>query len=142
MDIREGILLAFLGINTVSDIKTKKILSWSAWAFGVFGILYGFISGELNLLLAMTTVLPGIVFLIISRITDESMGYGDGIVVLIMGTYIGIQKLVSSLMIALLFAAAWSIILLVFLKKKKQAEFPFVPFVLLGYLGGLLIWSV
>ena len=141
MDIREGVLLAFLGINTVSDIKTKKILGWSAWAFGVFGILYGFITEELNILLALTTVLPGLVFLAISKITDESMGYGDGIVVLIMGTYIGIQKLVSSLMIALLCAAVWSIILIVFKGKKKQAEFPFVPFVLLGYLGGLLIWN-
>lgn len=139
MNIREGILLAFLGLNTVSDIRSKKILVWSAWVFGLFGLVYGFVGNELSILQGLVALLPGIIFLIISKITKESMGYGDGMIVLVMGIYISIQKLVGSLMIALIFAAAWSMILLVFFKKKKHEEFPFVPFVLLGYLGGMLI---
>lgn len=139
MSISEGILLVFLGINAVSDIRTKKIIGWSAGIFGLFGLLYGFILGGLNLFTVAIALLPGIVFLIIGKLSREAFGYGDGIVVLIMGLYIGIQKLVDSLLIALLLAGVWSIVLMVFLKKKKQAEFPFVPFVLLGYLGGLFI---
>ena len=139
MGIREGILLAFLGLNTVSDIKTKKILVWSAWVFGIFGFVYGFVGNGLSLLQGLMALLPGIIFIAISKITKESMGYGDGIIVLVMGVYISPQKIVGSLMIALIFAAVWSGILLVFFRKKKHDEFPFVPFVLLGYLGGLLI---
>ena len=139
MGIREGILLAFLGLNTVSDIKTKKILVWSAWVFGIFGFVYGFVGNGLSLLQGLMALLPGIIFIAISKITKESMGYGDGIIVLVMGVYISLQKIVGSLMIALIFAAVWSGILLVFFRKKKHDEFPFVPFVLLGYLGGLLI---
>ena len=139
MSIREGILLAFLGLNTVSDIRCKKILVWSAWAFGLFGLIYGFVGSGMSFSQGLMALLPGTMFLIISKITKESMGYGDGVVVLVMGVYISIQKLVGSLMLALIFAAAWSIILVVFFRKKKQEEFPFVPFVLLGYLGGLLI---
>ena len=139
MSIREGILLAFLGLNTVSDIRTKKILVWSAWAFGLFGLIYGFVGNEMSLFQGLLAILPGILFLIISKMTKESMGYGDGVIVLVMGVYISIQKLVGSLMLALILAAAWSVILLVFFRKRKQEEFPFVPFVLLGYLGGLLV---
>ena len=139
MDIREGILLAFLGINAISDIKAKRILIWSVWVLGIFGLLYGFISKELMILQVLITLLPGIIFLIISKVTKESLGYGDGIVVLVMGVFINMQKLVRSLMLALLFAALWSIILMIFWGKKKQADFPFLPFVLLGYIGGILI---
>ena len=139
MSIREGVLLAFLGLNTVSDIKCKKIIVWSAWLFGVFGFIYGLVTSELTLLQGLMALLPGIMFLLISKITKESMGYGDGIIVLVMGIYLSIQNLIGSLVLALIFAALWSIILVVFFKKKKQEEFPFVPFVLLGFLGGLLI---
>ena len=139
MSIREGFLLVFLGLNTISDIRTKKILIWSAWVFGVFGLIYGFISAELIFSQTIVTLLPGMLFLAVSKVTKESMGYGDGIVVLVMGVFISMQKLVSSLMLALLFAALWSIILMVFCGKKKQADFPFLPFVLLGYIGGILV---
>lgn len=138
MSIREGILLAFLGLNAVSDIKTKKILVWSAGVFGIFGIAYGLTTKDLTLSQALIALLPGIIFLLISKVTNESMGYGDGIIVLVMGIYISIQKLIGSLVLALIFAAIWSIVLVVFFRKKKQEEFPFVPFVLLGYLGGIL----
>ena len=139
MSISEGILLAFLGLNTVSDIRYKKIVVWSAWLFGIFGIAYGLLAQEVTLIQILISLIPGIIFLAISKATKESLGYGDGIIVLVMGSYIGISKLVGSLVLALIFAAIWSIVLLVFFRKKKQEEFPFVPFVLLGYLGGLLI---
>jgi len=139
MSISEGILLAFLGLNTVSDIRCKKILVWSAWVFGIFGFGYCLVVGELTLEQGLMALLPGIAFIIISRITKESLGYGDGIIVLVMGVYLSIQKLIGSLVLALLLAAIWSIVLLVFFKKRKQEEFPFVPFVLLGYIGGLLL---
>lgn len=139
MSIGEGILLVFLGINTISDIKSKKILVWSAWIFGAFGLVYGFVTKELTWSQALIALLLGVIFLVISKATKESMGYGDGIIVSIMGIYLSIQRIVGSLALALIFAALWSIILIVFFKKKKQEEFPFVPFVLLGFLGGLLI---
>jgi Type IV leader peptidase family. len=139
MGIREGVLLVFLGVNTVSDIKTKRIINWSAWVFGIFGLIYGFVTKELSISQALVASLPGLIFLVISKVTQESMGYGDGIVVLVMGIYINIQRLISSLGIALMLAAIWSIILIVLFKKKKQSEFPFLPFVLLGYIGGLFI---
>ena len=138
MSIREGVLLAFLSLNTVSDIRYKKILVWSAWVFGIFGLAYGLITNELTWMQILISLVPGIIFLVISKVTKESMGYGDGIIVLVMGSYISIAKLVGSLILALILAAIWSIVLLVFFRKKKQEEFPFVPFVLLGYLGGLL----
>lgn len=138
MNIRECVLLAFLGLNTISDIRTKKVLIWSAWVFGVFGLLYGLLTKELVSPQVITALLPGSICLIISKVTKESMGYGDGIIILVMGVYISTQKLIGSLVLALIFAALWSILLLVLFRKKKQDEFPFVPFVLLGYIGGML----
>lgn len=139
MKIKEGILLVFLTLNVLNDIRSRRIWLRTAWVFGVAGVIYVIYKGEVSLMAAAGALLPGAAFLIIGKITKEAVGYGDGIVILVMGIYLGLWATVSSIMLALLLSALWAIVLTVFCKKKKEDSFAFLPFLLLGYIGGLWI---
>lgn len=139
MKVRESLLMAFLVLNAWNDIRTRSIWLRSAWGFGILGLLYGFGTGEMIFSELWPALLPGLAFLAVGKLSRQSVGYGDGIVIMVMGLYVGIRTLAYSLMLSLVCAAMWAIILVIFFKKKKQEQFPFLPFILLGYLGGLWI---
>jgi leader peptidase (prepilin peptidase)/N-methyltransferase len=136
--IKEAMLLAFLSLNVWHDIWSRKVWLWSAWAFGIGGIVYGIWTGDISFM-TVTALIPGGCFLILSKVTREAVGYGDGIVILVMGIYMGLWTAVSSLMIALVLAALWAMVLTALFKKKRKDNFAFLPFLLLGYLGGMWI---
>jgi len=138
MKIRESMLIVFLAVNAWTDIRSRRVLVWTAWLCGAIGIVYAIYRGEISPA-AAEALIPGAVFLTIGKITNEAVGYGDGIVILVMGIYLGLWATVSSIMMALLFASFWAMILSVFYKRKKQDSFAFIPFLLLGYIGGLWI---
>lgn len=68
---------------------------------------------------------------------------GDGFLFLVTGIFLGGGKNMELLMISLLYAALFSLGLIVFGKVKgkagrKEKEIPFIPFVFLGYATMLL----
>lgn len=77
----------------------------------------------------------GVVFVGVSMITREALGYGDSWVLCILGIYLGVGKLMEVL------ATVWSLLLIAavvaFVKSRKSGKFtfPFIPFLLTGYLG-------
>lgn len=50
------------------------------------------------------------------------------------------EEFFSMLFAAMLISAAWAGILLWLFRKKGNTEIPFVPFLMLGYLGKLFLW--
>lgn len=136
MSIKEAAALIFLTVNTYSDIKSRSIMRCSVVVFGAAGVVMWILNRETAFAAMMLSLLPGLFLLGISKATKEALGYGDGIAVLILGVYTGFKSLVGVLMTAMLLAALWAGILLV-RRQKGSHEFPFLPFLLLGYLGGL-----
>ena len=49
------------------------------------------------------------------------------------------EKYMATLCAAVFLAAVWAGVLLVAFKKNGKTEIPFVPFLLLGYIGGLIL---
>lgn len=84
--------------------------------------------------------MTGVSFLGISVITRGSMGMGDGWILLALGTVLMPEEFFSMLFAAMLISAAWAGILLWLFRKKGNTEIPFVPFLMLGYLGKLFLW--
>lgn len=70
----------------------------------------------------------GILLLLAGRMTQESIGYGDGWSVLIVGLLTGLRAVFFIMMAALLLSAVYSIVLLVWKKAAKNTAFPFIPF--------------
>ncbi len=128
------LMVGFLGINLWTDIRRRQISLLSVGIFLVLGILYQcfYLKQGTVMLLGL---IPGVVLVAVSKATSESLGMGDALLMLVLGIYLGLEEAVNVLLLSLFLAAIWAGILLVVRRKKRDYEFPFVPFLLLGYVG-------
>ena len=124
----------FLGVCTITDLKKKQI--W--WPFAVLfmtaAMTVHFVRGEENLWIFPAGMALGAFLCLVSWVTREAIGYGDGLTVAACGAALGIEKAFHLLILSLCFSAAWSAILLIFRKAKRKDCFPFVPFLLAAQL--------
>ena len=135
-----GIMLAFCSIQ---DIREKKI---SLWKIKVYGILATAISlwklfslnEALGILICrfLAGLLPGIFLLILSKITREAIGYGDGLILLFIGLSLGFWECIGIFFTGLLGVFLAALLILLFFGRKKGLEIPFIPFLLTGLAGG------
>lgn len=80
----------------------------------------------------------GALFLLVSKVTREGMGYGDSWAISILGIYLGIWKLLETLFAAFLFLGVAAVICLSVKKMPRKYKIPFVPFLAIGYLCSIL----
>ena len=128
---------------SVKDVRTFRVPGWLILGGGVLGIVF-------NLMFTMTKMtdvspegwaivrillgtLPGVFLLLITYIT-KAVGYGDGLVLIVLGMVVGLQKAVLLLAIALFLAALCSVLLLVLRRVRKNSRLPFLPFLTVGWL--------
>lgn len=82
--------------------------------------------------------LCGGVFLFLSWFTQESFGYGDSILILILGILSGGWNLLWILFAAFLIASVYGGIMIARKKYTRKKSFPFIPFLTIAYLGGMI----
>ena len=63
---------------------------------------------------------------------------GDGLLFLSLGTVLSFEELLSAFLLGLFCCCFWGIVVLFLSGKGKKTEMPFVPFLMLGYIGGLI----
>lgn len=122
-------------ICTLADIKKKEI---SIWLFVVLGIatIFGCIAcAEQKGYMLAAGIIPGILLAILARITEESIGYGDGIILAEIGLLTGAGKCMLILAIALAMAGVFSLGIVIIKKVDKRYKIPFVPFLTAAYLA-------
>lgn len=130
--MKEIILGILLGIQGCIDLKYKEIPLWLSLLGGGVGIIFGVIEGRDIEELLLACIL-GIGTLMFSKITKEVIGYGDGILLVVMGTYLSVEELLSVVMLAFGIAGIVALVLLVVFRKNGRYEIPFVPFLSLAY---------
>lgn len=126
-------LIIILGVICVFDIKKKKIPVYMLIILAAVGITSNFTMGEFNIEKRIIAMLPGIIMIMVSMVTKQQIGYGDGLLILIMGLYINIDDILSIVLSAFLVSSVFAIILMTVFKKKKNFEMAFSPFLLIGY---------
>lgn len=77
-------------------------------------------------------LLPGMILLLVAW-SSKKIGYGDGIMILSLGGFLGYHKVIGILMCSLLIMSVGAIILLLFKKVKKESTLPYFPFLFLGF---------
>lgn len=133
MSITEWIVLGVLAGFSVYDLKWKKVVVWAVLLSGVFVLVYRIVSGAgISELLA--GLVPGLVLLLVSRCTRESIGIGDGLVLCVLGLFCGLRQVLAVLGMALVLSAALAMVLLVLKKAGRKTELPFLPCLFAGYL--------
>lgn len=132
------LIISFLSINSWTDVRKRQISLLSVAIFALIGLTYqGLYKKQMSPILL--GLIPGILLLTISRVTREALGMGDALLMLVLGIFLGLQSSVEVLLLALFLAAFWAGILMLLCRKKRDYEFPFVPFLLLGYIGRILL---
>lgn len=138
--LKEHIIFSFLTLFSVEDVRKKELDFMPIVGFLLIGIWFQAFVGKLPFPEIAGGAFLGVCLLAIGKLSKEAVGYGDGLLFLATGIYLGmwenLQLLWSSLWIAFLFSAVQMLVR----KKDKKEEIPFVPFVWFSYLihlGGI-----
>lgn len=121
--------LLFLALLTAEDIRDKRISFYKLILFGVAAVLYLLVLKQSGWQAVIGGLLPGGLLLLLAFFTRESIGYGDGAAVAVLGLWTGGWFAMRAAMAGTMLAGAWGMIML--LRKKKEL-IPFMPFLLLG----------
>ena len=136
-ELSEKICVVYLSVLSILDIRFRKMPVWLLSMGGVLAMAYpiwNVIKGTaISFLLIVTGAAVGIIFLGIGKVTKEAFGYGDGLVILILGIYLGFWNLTIVLMIAFFMASVMALLLLISKRGKRKLAMPFVPFLCIGY---------
>ena len=81
--------------------------------------------------------LPGISLLLCGKLSGWAVGSADGIIVLVLGIYLGFWQVLSVLSGAFLTAVMAAGFLLAVKKKDRKYEIPFIPFLFAGMMFSL-----
>lgn len=128
------LLLAYLAEQ---DIREQKISLFAIILSGSVALLYLAAGEQLSLVQVTLRSLPGILLLFVALLSEEGIGYGDGVTVLVLGLWTSVAFCLFAVSIGLLLAGVCAIMLLLMGKKNKQI--PFIPF-LLAAMEVLLIY--
>ncbi len=133
------LLVAYLGVGAWMDGR-KKQLNFTYLYTGIVlaaGLLITEWMGRNGRLPAsewILSALPGLLFLLLALLSREKIGYGDGVMLLILGACLGWREIWKLWMMANLLLLFASIFLLATKKAGRNTRIPFVPFLWIAYL--------
>ncbi len=125
--------LGILAFNIPSDIRRRKIYPMLTLFGALAGLavravlLYPERGSAGTVLSVLLSILPGALLLLLARLTEEKVGYGDGIMLLMLGCWSGASAAAISFLLALFYAAILSV-------ASGKKEVPFIPYLAAGYL--------
>lgn len=128
------VILIFLAVFTLYDIKNMQIpiIYVLLFALSVIGICIA--DSDYNAVDIIVRVLPGVFLLLISFVTSQAVGYGDGLVMVLIGLLLDINMVTSLLLTALILSSVVSVLALISKKANRQTRLPFMPFLLIAWL--------
>ena len=135
------LFLVITFIMSISDIKTKSIPVFLAGLNIIIGIVSSIINKN-NFLTYIIFVIFTLVFLTISKLSKEKIGYGDSILLGSLFLFFSLYDIEIILLVSfILFNIS---ILFICLKKRKfkNISLPFIPFVFIGSLINTIIYLV
>lgn len=121
---------------SIMDIRSRRVPIWMLLLGGgaVLAVLAGqMISGAVKYYEVCTGILPGFILLLIAFATKKA-GYGDGIVLLLVGMVSGGGKGLWIFCISLFLISIFSVILLLCHKVRRNSEVPYLPFLTVAWI--------
>ena len=130
--------LIFLLFSSLLDIRKREISIPVTLMFGLAGVAYSIKTGRTRTDYLIPAAI-GIFILACSILTRGQVGMGDGWLLMALGCMMRMESYIQMACIGMLLAAACSGVLLLVFRKSRKTEIPLVPFLLLGYVGGMVI---
>lgn len=125
------------------DIRKKYIPIWliivgALLSFALF-FCEAFLSGKWEWSRAFLGLVPGVCLSIVSIVSAEQVGLGDGLVLLIMGWILGIKVTIAAAILGLFLATCFGVASVIVKKENLQMTMPFIPFLEIGLILTLQI---
>ncbi len=133
--IKSIIIIVFLIISTIFDLRNKNIPTMLILSSGAAILLLSLPDPNMNWMGSLCGALLGVLMLVLSKVLNGAIGAGDGFVILLVGFVMRLYGGCVVLFYSLFLAAIFSIVMLCLKKLTKKDSIPFVPFVLICYLG-------
>lgn len=132
--IGKTLLLGVLAITAYRDWKEQCIYLYVPMLAGIAGLILHLLYQEH----AITDVLwgtgIGVIAILVAVISGESIGIGDGVMLMVSGIFLGFWGNLALLLTALLLVGATALFLVVIKRKGRDYRVPFLPFLLVAYL--------
>lgn len=138
--VQNAVNLSILGILSYHDIRNMKLNGFILNVYLFTGILTSILKySQFNFL----NIIPGLFLILTSFITEEKVGYGDGVLMLGMGFWMDVYTLAISSISGFIILSIYSIGLCtrdkilsgrIFLMRK----IPMVPFLFIGSIVGII----
>lgn len=130
-----GIMLVVCGIK---DIKSKEVSIRIVALFTIGLIIMLPFNHEVSIINSVLGGGSGFLIILLSKATRGQIGMGDGIILCATGVGLGVWDNLTLLLCALFWAALYAVILLTFRWADRKKRIPFVPFLLIGFIGVML----
>lgn len=131
--------LIYLGWLSVLDIRNRRLPVWMLLTGGILAAVFQILWKGIPGVLVMAGGAVGIVFLAVSKVTEESFGYGDSVLIGVLGIYLGFWNLLGLLVLTFILASGTAMAVLVKKRFRRKTILPFVPFLGIGYAVILLL---
>ncbi len=134
--MNEVVALGYLILCSRWDYKWKYIPVW-VLAVGTAVGLALFVGralwlGEWNWSNALVGLLPGMCVSVLSFLSADQIGLGDGIVLLVIGWMLGFRMTILSAILGLFVATIFGVGMVILKKGSLQTAVPFIPFLAVG----------
>lgn len=129
---RDGIAGIFLILCSWQDIKTKMLSVKLLLLFGAGGILLN-VMYETPWQACIRGLLPGVVLLFWGKLSEEQIGYGDGMAAVVLGLLLPGGELLLVLMMGFFLCAVSAVFLFFAGNRKRNLSVPFLPFLTAGF---------
>ena len=136
--LREGLTGGFLLLCSCQDIRKRKISAKLLAVFGLIGAVLA-LESEASWQIWAGRLLPGACMLLLSRLSGEAVGYGDGLAVFVCGLLLEPKRNIAMLLTGSFFCALAAAVLFAAGKAKRKTSLPFLPFLLAGFCVQLIL---
>ncbi|WP_143314589.1 prepilin peptidase [Clostridium sp. HBUAS56017] len=131
--IFDSIVTFLLFALALVDIKEKVVSNKVIIMLAVVSVASVFVINKDNLInVGIAFLVISIVVFLLSKFTNEALGYGDAILLSILSLYYGLDGILMVLFLASLFVAIIGVFYLIKSFKNRKKEMPFVPFILIA----------
>lgn len=135
--VKSCVLLGMLGTLSVEDVRSKKLNVIILSAFGILGVILHMIYQKGEYLSLLGGVGVGFAMGVVSLLSRGRVGMGDALALIVTGIFLGGRGNLTLFLVSQILAACMALFLIIVRKKGKDYEMPFLPFLLVSYVGML-----
>lgn len=127
-----GLTAMFLLLCSWQDVKTGKVRVYWIVLFGVFGLIADILF-QRSWRMCIGGMLPGAATLLFGKVSNQQIGYGDGLVLTATGLLLTGKETACLIVTALFLCSLCTIGMFFANKVKRHSKLPFLPFLAAGF---------